>query len=125
MLRRQLGFEAAGLQYLPCFGHEIHGSFPPGNPHAPRWRESMIDHLKKCGEVLRTREHASGVQDALSRRRAEFVMATLLETLKDGEDMPTFDFVRGVPPVLSPDIGWLATRNLAEVSFSQMWKFHY
>ena len=43
LLRRQLGFEVAGLQEMPCFGHDIHCSFPPDKPHALNWHESMIE----------------------------------------------------------------------------------
>jgi hypothetical protein len=110
LLRRQLGFEVAGLQ-------EMVFQQLPDKP-ALNWHESMIECLKQRGEAIRMREHASSVQDALTRNRAEFVMASMLKMLKDGQDMPIFDFARGVPPILSPDIGSLTTSDVTWVSSS-------
>ena len=110
MLRRQLGFEVAGLKDMVFLQL-------PGKA-ALSWRESMIERLKQLGEAFRMREHASGVQDALTRNRAEFVMASMLEFLKDGQDVPIFDFARGVPPILSPGIGSLTTSDVTGVSSS-------
>ena len=105
MLRRQVGYEVAELTDLLPFKQDT-----------PGWREGLIDFLKQRGEGYRMDDHSSGLKDALSRSRAEFVMAAMLEMLEDGEGVPTFEFVRGISPVLSPDIGRPATHNLAGVS---------